>query len=71
MNVKELKEALEGVDDDVEVYVYADHGQDCSAARCASGEYIYLDESENYMLHPDDIEEYDEGELAQGFVITD
>lgn len=58
MKVWQLKEILEDVDENLEVYVYADHGQMTMSASFAGiqhvEELIYSTET----IHEDDLEEF-------------
>jgi hypothetical protein len=75
MNIRELKEAIKDLDDDVEVYVYADHGQVAfSATYIDESTYTgilpeYSDEDEEVFLCEEDIE-YNELEDSFGDVVT-
>ena len=59
MTKKDLIEALKDVPDDLEVTVWADHGQCDFKAEYVTISYISKDEFKNYMMegtHVDDIE---------------
>ena len=73
MKVKELIKELSKLDQDLDCYVYADHGQTTIKSYCVSEAYIHKDDlKENYVeeIHPDDIKEYDIDELVKICVIS-
>ena len=59
MNVGQLKSTLEGIDDDMEVRVFADHGQSCMKASSVDVQQILFADKDEYMpetVHPSEID---------------
>lgn len=61
MKVKDLMRELRNVDGELDVYVYADHGQDTMNASTFGVRYCYKDEVGNYSLE----ESYSEKDLLE------
>ena len=65
MKVRRLKEILKGIkDDDLEVYIIADHGQSLESPIGASIDYVTEEEGEVIVIHEDDLDEYGDKFLA-------
>jgi len=63
MNVKELIEQLKDFPEDMEVTVYADHGQCDIKTDGACKAHIHKNEWKNFIMegtHPDDVEDPDD-----------
>lgn len=58
MKVWQLKEILEGVDENLEVYVYADDGQMSMTASFAGIQYVEELVYSTETIHEDDLEEF-------------
>jgi len=69
MNVGELKNLLEGIENDTKVYVYADHGQDMEVASGVQEDYVVEEYGETYAVHEDDMEEYTDDALPRAITI--
>ena len=57
MKVWQLKEILEGVDENLEVYVYADHGQMSMTASFAGIQYVEELVYSTETIHEDDLDD--------------
>lgn len=68
MKVKDLMESLQKADPEMEVMVYADHGQWCLPASCADSDYV---DEDGELIHPDDLDQNDIEGYTQYFVISD
>jgi len=69
MNVGELKNLLEGVENDIKVYVYANHGQDMEVASSVQEDYVVEEEGDVYAVDEDDMEEYTDDVLSRAITI--
>ena len=74
MKVKEVIEQLEKLDPELDVYVYADHGQTYIKGGYCSVEHIDSEEKDDYYIestiHEDDLIDYD-GNTSLICVISD
>lgn len=73
MTVKELRKKLFELDDDLEVFVFADHGQQPYPVSSANVEHcIAPDEyGATDLVHPEDLGSYDENLVSQICLISD
>ena len=69
MKVKEFKEHLKGLDDEMEIYVYADHGQQLISLSGVSTSYVAEMGGELEELHKDDLEEFEADEYSTVLVM--
>lgn len=69
MNIGRLKELIEALDDDLEVYIHADHGQTYENAWSTDEVLMKDEEREMFAVHPDDQPNHEAHELTKGFVI--
>lgn len=73
MNIKELNPAITEArlkyGDDLEVYIEADHGQDVENAFFAGVVDAVSENGEVYIIHEDDLDEYESNEIIKIFLI--
>lgn len=71
MKVRELLEAIQDIDPEMNVYVEADHGQDVENAFDAGVVDITVEDGhEIKVIHPDDLDEYEISDIEQVFLIS-
>jgi len=58
LNVSELKVWIEDLDDDMEVYLYSDHGQEPYSLDCAALVHVTSLSYSPCLVHPDNVENY-------------
>ena len=72
MKVKELIKELSKLDQDLDCYVYADHGQTTIPQYHVEECYIIKnDEYYAYEIHPDELNEFESDEIVKVCVISD
>lgn len=71
MNVKEMREALDGLPDDLKIIMASDEeGNSYGELEDADLSFCYDDEHDGLRpVHPDDLDEYEEDELVQAVVL--
>ena len=72
MKVKQLIEKLSKLDQDLDCYVYADHGQTLFTQYRVKESYIIKnDEYYAEEIHPDDLNEFEPDEIVKVCIISD
>lgn len=68
MKIKDLKEAIKDLDDDLAVFVFADHSQQPEHCDDIDGEGKYII-NELELIHPDDVDNWDSSDIADCVVL--
>ena len=69
MKVKDLLKALEGVDGETPIHIYADHGQSFESAEYFEEVCLAFDSGEGFIIEPEELDDYDSDEYEKVLLI--